>query len=383
MPHRLFFSDMGSRRSCCARGFAILLSILGWICISAAQTSAPAQKSHPSQSPPDTLQGHYDAARKFQKSGDQAQAVAEYKKFLAEALRRIANASAHSGDFEGAVEFFEEALSFRPTQLTFTSITPHSACSKPSCLKPGTRGKGPAAGAEQYGRSFRVGPILFHQGDYKAAKEHLEKATAAAANFDNGYMLGMTYIRLNDLNRAALLFQEMATGLGDTAQIHLYFARAYREGQQFDQAIGELKKAAAKDSRLPQVHYFQGLAHLERDGESGFPMAVPELRAELKNNSEDARTHYLLGYILLRQHKLEEAEAEFVRAGDLDPQNPDPFIYLGQVYLETSRLKEAETAARKAIALTKDVSRERIPTQPIPLRIGPCHAEYRPPRRSG
>ena len=65
----------------------------------------------------------------------------------------------------------------------------------------------------------------------------------------------------------------------------------------------------------------------------------------------------MLGYILLRQHNLEEAETELVRAGELDPQNPDPFIYLGQVYLETNRLKEAETAARKAISLTKDVSR--------------------------
>ena len=35
---------------------------------------------------------HYDAARKFQVAGKQEQAVAEYKEFLAEALRRIANA---------------------------------------------------------------------------------------------------------------------------------------------------------------------------------------------------------------------------------------------------------------------------------------------------
>jgi tetratricopeptide (TPR) repeat protein len=326
--------------------------------VSGAQISPSLPKPHLSQASSDALMGHYDAARKLQVAGKQEQAVAEYKEFLAEALRRIANASAHSGDFEGAVEFFEEALSFSPKAADL--YLDYSAIRVQQAKLPQARALAEKAlqlAPNDTAAHSALGRILFHQGDYQAAKEHLEKATAAAANFDNGYTLGMTYVRLNDLNRAALLFQEMATGLGDTAQIHLYFARAYRDGQQFDQAIEELKKAAAKDTRLPQVHYFQGLAHLERDGESGFPAAVPELRAELKNNPEDARTHYLLGYILVRQHNLGEAEVEFVRAAELDPQNPDPFIYLGQVYLETSRLKEAENAARKAIALTKDVSR--------------------------
>ena len=233
-----------------------------WFAFLARKHRRPCQKPRPSQTPSDALMRHYDAARKFQVAGKQEQAVAEYKEFLAEALRRIANASAHMpAILKELPSSSKRRLVFLRTPLTFTSITPHSACSKPSCLKPRhwrrrhcswPRTTRPPIPCWAESCSIRETTRL--------PEEHLEKATAAAANFDNGYFLGMTYIKLNDLNRAALLFQEMATGLGDTAQIHLYFARAYRDGDQFDQAIEELKKAIAKDSRLPQVHYFLGLA---------------------------------------------------------------------------------------------------------------------------
>src|SRR5437660_2812960 len=72
-----------------------------------------------------------------------------------------------------------------------------------------------------------------------------------------------------------------------------------------------------------------------RDGESGFPLAIPEFRAELKINPDDYRSHYLLGYILLKQRNLKEAENELTRAAALEPQNPDPLIYLGQLYADT------------------------------------------------
>src|SRR2546422_10726470 len=95
----------------------------------------------------------------------------------------------------------------------------------------------------------------------------------------------------------------------------------------------------------------------DRDDQSGFAEAVPELRAELRINPEDYRSHYLLGYIAMKQHSLKEAESELVRAATLEPQNPDPLLFLGHVYADTGREAEAEATTRKAIALTKDVSR--------------------------
>jgi len=204
-----------------------------------------------------------------------------------------------------------------------------------------------------------LGQILFSQGDYKAAREHLEAAVVATPSFEVGYVLGLTYIKLNDLVRARLLFDDMLTGLGDRAQIHIYFGRAYREGESesLDNAVQEFKKAISRDNKVPQAHYFLALAYLDRDGESGFSEAVPELRAELRTNPEDYRSHYLLGYIAMKQHNPKEAESELVHAATLEPQNPDPLVFLGHVYESDGREAEAEATTRKAIALTKDVSR--------------------------
>src|SRR5580704_4185804 len=73
-----------------------------------AQTPTPRKSSpRPAQKTAaalDTMQQHYDAARTFGLTGDQEHASTEYKAFLAEALRRTANARAHQGDFKAATQ---------------------------------------------------------------------------------------------------------------------------------------------------------------------------------------------------------------------------------------------------------------------------------------
>src|SRR5437868_9525007 len=62
----------------------------------------------------DSLQEHYDAARTFQLSGDQEQAASQYKLFLADALRQIADAKTQAGEFDDADKLFREALALSP-----------------------------------------------------------------------------------------------------------------------------------------------------------------------------------------------------------------------------------------------------------------------------
>src|SRR5207302_6641270 len=54
-----------------------------------------------------------------------------------------------------------------------------------------------------------LGQILFAQGDFKAAREHLEAGVVGAPGFDLAYLLGITYIKLNDFDRARLVFDDM------------------------------------------------------------------------------------------------------------------------------------------------------------------------------
>jgi len=322
----------------------------------------PASPQSPKVAPAheDTLQQHYDAARTFQLGGDQEHAAAEYKTFLAEAIRRSAIARTKAGESREAAALFEEALLLAPedsgVRLDFALMRLKQG-NLPEARSLAERVVQSSPGNAQ--ARIVLGQILYSQGDYKAAREHLEAAVVAAPSFDVGYLLGMTYIKLNDLARARLLFDDMLTGLGDKAQLHIYFGRAYREGESesLENAVQEFKKAIAKDDKVPQAHYFLALAYLDRDGEAGFSEAVPELRAELRIDPEDYRSHYLLGYIAMKQQNPKEAESELVHAAKLEPQNPDPLVFLGYVYAEEDREAEAEATTRKAIALTKDVSR--------------------------
>ena len=355
---------MGSLRSTCRslatiafRRFSycpavVVLALLSAVPGMAGQSSAKAEDT---KSVHESLQLHYDAARTFQISGDPDRAAGEYKTFLAQALRQIGNANTNSGKYEDASKLFAEAVTLAPENsdvtLDYAALRLQEGKPKEAqALAQQAVQLAPGNARAQY----MLGAALFHQQDYTGAKERLEKAVVAQPKFEVGYLLGITYIKLQDLNRATLLFNEMAVGLGDSADIHVFFGRAYREGDYLDQTISELHKALVRDPKIKVAHYLMAMAYLERDGDSGFGEAVPELEAELKVNPNDTRTHYMLGYIALKRHAANLAEQELGRAVELDPDNPDPLISLGQVYLDAGRLPEAEKAFRRSIAATKD-----------------------------
>jgi len=332
-------------------GLALLLCFLPG-CSEAQSQKAQTRVVDPRQ--------HYDAARTFQLAGDQEKAAAEYKSFLAGALRGAANAQAHVAQFEQATNLFEEAARLAPeddsVQLDYASLRLQQkdfAGAQP--LVEQVIARHPKNTAAR----VVLGQILFSKQEYDAARKELEVAVVTAPSFDVGYLLGLTYIKLNDLPHARMLFEEMVSGLGDSAEIHMRFGRAYGNGEweALNYSIDEFKKAIAKNDKLPQAHYFLALAYLGRDGESGFKTAVPELEAEAKLSPNDERTHYLLGYIALRQQRFAEAEKELLRATEIDPKSPDPLISLGQLYTDKERDSEAEAILRKAVAVTTDVSR--------------------------
>jgi tetratricopeptide (TPR) repeat protein len=345
-----------------ARRFSYLTSIvlvvfvvLSAIPAIAGQSSAKAEGA---KSVRETLQQQYDAARTFQISGQSSQAATEYRAFLAEALRQIGDAETNAGKFEDASKLFAEALTLAPENADVTADyaalrLQDGKLKDAQALAERAVQLAPGDARAQY----MLGSALYQQQDYAAAKDHLEKAVVAEPKFEIGYLLGITYLRLQDLMRATLLFDEMTLGLGDTPEIHILFGKAYRESDYLDQAIRELHKALAKNAKTKVAHYLLAMAYLERDGDSGFSEAVPELEAELKVNPDDTRTHYMIGYIALKRHDAKEAEHELERAVELDPENPDPLISLGQVYLDAGRTPEAEKAFRRAIAATKDPSR--------------------------
>ena len=349
-----------------ARRFVCVLAVLVVLvtnALSFGQTRPPADAAKPKPSSPkaraaEDFARHYEAARTFQISGDQEHAAAEYVAFLAGALGNSAALYAKVGDSDRATKLFGEALTVAPTnsavRIEYGRMKLHQLDFAAAGATAEEILKSDPDNAQAHSL---LGQARYAQGDYKGARTPLEAAVGAEPSFDLAYLLGVIYIKLNDLARARLVFDDMVTAFGDSARLHIYFGMAYREGEMYDNAIAELKKALAKDSAIRQAHYFLALAYLVRDGESGFGAAQTELQAEVKVSPNDARTHYLLGYIAMKQRNFREAETELTLSTTLDAKNPDPWLYLGQLYSDSDRDREGENAMRKAITLTPDEAR--------------------------
>ena len=322
-------------------------------------------------SSPDTLRSHYEAAQSAQAAGQLDRASTEYRAFVAEALRRIAKRWGAAGDLEKAIALLREALALTPDEVGLR-LEYAEACRAANDL-PAAKGVAEKLVADQPKNAraqLELGRTLSQMGDNKAAKEQLETAVALDPDFENGYALAIVELKLKDLEGASTIFAEMQKGIGDTAEIHMRFGRAYAETGYSQQAIHEFQKALAKNSKIAGAHYSLGATYLIALGDAALNDAEKEFQAELQNHPDDFYSLFQLGNIALGQHRLADAERDLTRATSLQPRNPDPFLSLGQTYVEMNRPAEAEAALRKAIALTQDPSRNHFQVQRAHYLLG-------------
>jgi tetratricopeptide (TPR) repeat protein len=331
----------------------------------------------PVTTPPASLQQHYDAAYRFQSAGNLPQAAIEYKLFLADALHHLANGRANTGEYAQAIPLYDEAIKLAPAdselQLDYAGAAfdakdlPKAKTLAQSAVD-ALRGKG---GDPQNAKAhLMLGRALMELGQYSEAIAQFKAAIAIHADFENTYALGTAYLSLPDKANASATFAKIATGLGDTADVHMEFGRAYGEASYPDEAIQEFKKAIAKNNKLPFAHYSLGAAYLNRSGDSAFPLAEPEFRKELTIRPDDALSYSQLGRIAMSRRDYQEAETDLNRAAKVDPTNPDNFLLLGRLYTDMNRPADAIVALQKAIAATKDPSRNHYSIQLVHYRLG-------------
>ncbi|HEX3738529.1 MAG TPA: tetratricopeptide repeat protein [Terriglobales bacterium] len=334
--------------------------------LSSAQASLKSSRSTKSpevRSPLEALDQHYQAARTFSIGGDSDRAAVEYRAFLAEALRQMANLRANESNYDSALQLFNQAVSIAPNSpeirrdyantLFLHGDLDHALIQAQKAVE---------FQSESAQSQYLLGRVFYEKSDYKQAKEHLEaaaKASGGSITFAVGYDLALTYLKLEDVNRASVVFDEMMIGLGNTARLHIYFGHAYLITGHYDRAISEFKEALHKDPKVKEAHYLLGLSYLSRDEGNGWEENAAEDRAEIQNNPDDFRPHYDLGNVALKLHHVEEAELELKRAAAIQPDNPDPLIALGELYISERKLPEADAAMSKAISITKDPSRNQ------------------------
>lgn len=300
----------------------------------------------------DPIEEHYRAAETFQLAGDLKSAEAEYRHVISMALQRLAAIRVLARDEQQALVLLQSAIEADTSDLE----APMSLASL--YFRSGEFAKSEAIlrsvlakDEHQPAAKNLLGKVLFLGGNYSAAAEQLQAALAETSDTDVAYSLALTYLKLNKLQEAANVFDEIFVSLGTSAELHLLVGRAYREGGQFDLATGEFRKALALNPKVARAHSYLGIVYLLQRGDAALTEARHEFETEILHNPNDYSSHYNLGVIHFKQHEFALAELELAKAIKLLPDGPDAYFYLGQARLEGGKSKDAVPQFEKAIQL--------------------------------
>ena len=322
------------------------------------------------------LQSLYAAAQRSQKNGDLGEAAGDYRTFLSEALREVANSHAQIGDYGKASALFDEALTLNPDSLSLKKDYAGAALEAGDLKRAETLARGllnsyPNAPKDLAQVHQILGRTLHRMNRDQEARKELETAAALDPNFQNEYDLALVCLDLDDDKCAVQIFDGIEASVGDSPALHMMFGRAYGNSDFTPRAVVEFKKVIAEDPRYPNAHYCVAAALLAAgEDEKTFQEAEEELKDELAISPNDFLTYAALGKIEASYHRYPEADRYLTRAIALNPKNPDAFLYQGQMYFDTNRLTEAEADLRQAIKLTTDPSRNHYQVQKAHFLLG-------------
>jgi len=169
-----------------------------------------------------------------------------------------------------------------------------------------------------------------------------------AANVDASYVLGISYLRVNDYDKARKSFAEMYDVASDSAASHLILARMLlREG--YDPiAEQELLRANQLDPKLPGVHLFLGELYTYK---SQIDKAIEEIKAELAIDPLNAEALYKLADAYSRAQNWDDAQRYLQRSIWIDSTSTGPYVLMAKVLLKKNEPALGARAAQKAIAM--------------------------------
>jgi tetratricopeptide (TPR) repeat protein len=305
------------------------------------------------QAPLDSIERHYKAARELHNSGKLVEAESEYRAALGEAYRELGKVLLAGGEYKKAIEAFDRAVpagASAEVMLIDQATAYFYAAEYDKAISPLKRAL--AANPKSIAAHHLIGKVHFMLRQFDKAAVELEIALKLApSDFDIAYTLALAHLKQQQLAPARQILRGLLQKLGNRAEVHNLFGRAYRETKHYDEAIEEFKKAIALDTKQPRAHYNLGLTYLLKDGALSLKEAAEEFRIELSVYPEEFLAVYNLGLVCVVERKYEEAVKLLEKASRLRPQNPDVRLFLGNAYHGLSQFERAIESIRKAMEL--------------------------------
>jgi len=322
----------------------------------------------------DDLQNRLRAAAAARDTGDPAAVASTNYQVLALAFRKLANIRTTEGAFPQAIDLYQRSISLEDAAETHVGLAtcylylnrPDDTlveASKALLIDPNNP------------RAFNIqGKAWMKKRDYRKAVESFEQVVQIQPEFEPAYALGVSLLDLKDpesKKKAAQVFANIVALMGDSGSLHVFFGHAYRDAEMQDDAIRELQRAVALDTRTPHAHYFLGLALLWKNEWTDTPEIRQEFVTEISNYPRDFLANYFLGYLDSNDRRYDEANVHLKVATEIDPSWPEPWLFLGLNAYSQGDPVHSEAYLRKSIELTgKDESRGNYQVRRAYITLG-------------
>jgi tetratricopeptide (TPR) repeat protein len=341
---------------------AVFLGVsLALLPIACAQTSArpSATKSKDQAANPSEaeLRKRLDAAQAAQRTGNPAAVAQANTQLVALALRELAQLRLVETALPQAIELYRRSLDFQDLADTRVDLAISELQANAPTEALAESDKALAADANN-ARALSVrGRALIIKQEYAKAAEALARSVQLDPTFDleESYTLGMCLLQTkdpNDKEKAVAVFDQMIQKAGDSGSLHVLFGRAYRDANDMPAAIREFQRAIGLDTRTPHAHYFLGLAKLAVNEWKATPEVRAEFAKELEFYPKDYLSNYLMGFLASGDRDYAVSDRYLKIAAAVNPDWPEPWLYMGLNAYAQGDMQHAEEYFRKAVVLT-------------------------------
>lgn len=326
----------------------------------------------PFQSQQEQFRQRFETAEAQRLAGHIDKAESEYVSILADGYHKLGRTYSAQGNHRAAVTALEAAVTYRPNfteALVDLSIALFNSGQFKQAL---VRADSAVAFNPENAAAYHMrGKCYFMLNEFDKAAADLQKALELTPrDYDVAYTLALAHLKRGQRPAALEIFDRMITQLGNRPQLRILIGRAYRQTGFLPEAIDEFKKAVALDPKFPRVHYYLGLTYLLKDGATRIADAEAEFRLEVAAHPDEFFGNYYLGIVSTIERKWDAAVEFLAKAARLQPNNPDPYFYLGQAYQGLLKHEDAIAMFKKSIALNPDLKHNDYQVTNAHFRLG-------------
>jgi tetratricopeptide (TPR) repeat protein len=182
--------------------------------------------------------------------------------------------------------------------------------------------------ADSFKAEYTLAVSYLQKGDLKAALAHLRRAyDIDPSHYDNGYNFAVALLQTGNAAEARAIVTQLLKAK-ETGELHNLLGDVEELAGNLPVAADHFQRAAHMDAT--EEHLFDwGNIHLRlRAGDN----ALQVFTAAVARFPSSARLQIGLGIAQYSRGQYSEAVASFCRAVDLDPSDPRPYDFLGEIY---------------------------------------------------